>query len=208
MYQLIDLSDQYCTASENLVDSITIFASSFILAENNIILDFNGGIPVISLYLLNQNANDPRTTIPYTIDDYNHIGFTNTTGTLYANRTIANTDITMPTTARGTYQFAIIIDGCSYEVTVTIISTGLVENDYSPHIYPNPTSNTITLAFDESLPQNTQYFLYDVYGKLVKSGTISQQQTILSVAEYAAGIYFIQVISDQKILIREKIIKK
>lgn len=208
MYQLIDLSDQYCTASENLVDSITIFASSFILAEDNIILDFNGGIPVISLYLLNQNANDPRTTIPYTIDDYNHIGFTNTTGTLYANRTIANTDITMPTTARGTYQFAIIIDGCSYEVTVTIISTGLVENDYSPHIYPNPTSNTITLSFDESLPQNTQYFLYDVYGKLVKSGTISQQQTILSVAEYAAGIYFIQVISDQKILIREKIIKK
>lgn len=209
-YQLTNLSDQYCAASESIVDSITIFASSFIIAEDNIIIDYNGGgVPYISLFFINQNSNDPRTTISYTIDDYNHIGFTNTTGTLYVNRTIANTDIVMPTTERGTYQFAIIIDGCSYDVTVTIISTGLMENTYSSLLlYPNPTSNTVTLSFKESLPQNAQYFLYDMYGKLVKSGDISQQQTTLSLAEYSSGIYFIQVVSEQKILVREKIIKK
>lgn len=209
VYEITSLTDGACAAIAPIGNTATVLASSFTLAEDHIILDYNGGTPIITVYFLNQTEGDTRTRIPYAINDYNNLGFVTTTGTMDVNRSIANANITLPVTGNGTYSFAIMIDGCSYDITVTIISTGIANyNTASISIYPNPTNDNITISMDKNMENASHFDIYDVYGKLLKSGNIEQAQTTVSLNELAAGIYFIQIANERNIIFSSKIVKK
>lgn len=58
------------------------------------------------------------------------------------------------------------------------------------NIYPNPTSNLLTLNSQHLDPNNNQLLLFDVTGQVVLQQTITQATTTFSVAHLPSGIYW------------------
>ena len=71
-------------------------------------------------------------------------------------------------------------------------------------IYPNPTTGIIHIQTDE-YEQDMQYKVMNVYGQCVESGTLYSNE--LSLERYPSGLYFIQLLSGNQIVVNEKIIK-
>lgn len=89
--------------------------------------------------------------------------------------------------------------------TVELYSLGV--NDQSDDnllsVYKNPSSDYITIQFNNSEKENIQ--IYDVKGKLVKEKTILNHQK-MDISELLNGIYFIRV--DNNNLLTQKFIKQ
>jgi hypothetical protein len=65
-------------------------------------------------------------------------------------------------------------------------------------IYPNPTSETLFMSVPSSLFENGDpiyYTVYDMYGKTILKESIQNETTLISVAHFAKGVYFIKCIS-------------
>ena len=50
--------------------------------------------------------------------------------------------------------------------------------------------------------------IYDVFGKEVKSQTITEETTELNLSQCANGLYFVRIFSGEEVLGTAKIIKK
>ena len=82
---------------------------------------------------------------------------------------------------------------------------GICENATSFVTYPNPTSNTLTLAV-----ANVQQFDYEIYnatGQLVKSGNAIGQETRIDLSDCPQGVYFISVIYHSNRLMQKVIVR-
>jgi hypothetical protein len=72
------------------------------------------------------------------------------------------------------------------------------KNDAFVQLYPNPTSNNITLQTNTEL-KNTSITLYDVTGKLIKQYNLkSFFKTNLDLSQLDNGIYFIEILHNGK----------
>ena len=65
-------------------------------------------------------------------------------------------------------------------------------------IFPNPVSNELTISFDKST--KATFFLYNIYGKLLKSKHFFSNKTTLSLSGYSDGIYYYSIKSGEKII--------
>ncbi len=76
--------------------------------------------------------------------------------------------------------------------------------------YPNPTSDYLTLEIDASITLSTQsmtYQLFNVQGKLLRSGKITGSQTSINMQDLLPTTYFVKVIDGNKEVKTFKIIK-
>lgn len=73
-------------------------------------------------------------------------------------------------------------------------------------IYPNPFNDQLIIHVDNPEEVET-YQVVDVNGNLVYSGNINSNNTTIQTDQLAAGVYFIRLVSDQKI-ITEKLIRQ
>ena len=105
-------------------------------------------------------------------------------------------------------------DGCTSPsaaatVTITVITcTGiqsLTETNSIVQIYPNPFTSETTIDFNADY-KNATLKIIDVLGKELKRINFSGKQVILEREELKAGMYFIQIISENKIISTNKII--
>ena len=72
-------------------------------------------------------------------------------------------------------------------------------SDLSVSIYPNPTTDKITLAFDELISGKLQLSIYDQRGKLVmEENRESEVELTYSLEGLAAGNYFVKVNTSTK----------
>ncbi len=69
--------------------------------------------------------------------------------------------------------------------------------------YPNPFKNELNLI---NAPPTSIVNVYNMYGQLVTSSRVSESVTTLHLSE-AAGVYFVYVNNDNKILFKQKVIK-
>ena len=70
-------------------------------------------------------------------------------------------------------------------------------------LYPNPAENHFILNVDpQYLRSNTnlRYYLYDVTGRKILSGLISDNRTRINISNVQTGIYLLQLVSSEKIL--------
>ncbi|MEO8235558.1 MAG: T9SS type A sorting domain-containing protein [Flavobacterium sp.] len=74
-------------------------------------------------------------------------------------------------------------------------------------IYPNPTTVNVTLKISDFDLENLNYQLYDIQGKLINEGKISNEETILNMGSYSKSTYILKVNSATKELKTFKIIK-
>ena len=88
--------------------------------------------------------------------------------------------------------------GCesSDDFQVTGVGINEIENNLVS-LYPNPTSNTVTIQFANTI-NSTTISLYDVVGKLVFEKQISNtSSTQIDVSAYEKGMYNLQIISKE-----------
>jgi len=61
-------------------------------------------------------------------------------------------------------------------------------------VYPNPVTNQLTIQI-AGQASNNGVKIFDMVGRIVYSGFISQNKTIVSTSDFSSGVYFVQVLS-------------
>ena len=74
-------------------------------------------------------------------------------------------------------------------------------------VYPNPTSNFVTLHFSKSMEQ-TSFLLFDLSGKLILQQEIESTDTKINMMSYSGGSYILKLTGSQQPLQSFKIIKR
>lgn len=80
-----------------------------------------------------------------------------------------------------------------------------IEKQYEIIIFPNPTDLAINFKIDTPIESEIIYNLLDLNKKVLKSGVIDGP---LYLTKLSAGMYLIQLITDDKVIITKQIIKK
>ncbi|RLA18404.1 MAG: hypothetical protein DRQ62_13625 [Gammaproteobacteria bacterium] len=93
--------------------------------------------------------------------------------------------------------------------TYEIIPIGTMETELniSLSIFPNPTSDNLTLEIKDHNIEKLSYQLLDTQGKLLGSEEITASQTQINMSALSNGPYFIKVIQENKIVRSFKVIK-
>jgi hypothetical protein len=82
------------------------------------------------------------------------------------------------------------------EVSMTVDPNGLVEDKRSDKfVYPNPTKGEIYFTNLE----NGYYRIFDLYGKLIKSGKILSDNHNVDLQNLPSGVYLVKVLKDNQI---------
>ena len=91
-----------------------------------------------------------------------------------------------------------------YEISVTI---GIKETSINLElsVYPNPTTDYLTLKLDEFETLNFQ--LIDLQGKIIENKKISSTTTSINVENLPKALYFLNVTKNNKVVKSFKIIK-
>jgi hypothetical protein len=74
--------------------------------------------------------------------------------------------------------------------------------------YPNPTPDYIILKITDSALDNLSYTLFDITGKAISTGTITNGDTQIAMQQLEIGIYILKVNRYNQELKTFKIIKK
>ncbi len=95
------------------------------------------------------------------------------------------------------------------EQAYEISSVGIKETalNISLSIFPNPTSDYLTLKVEDYNNEALSYHLIDEQGKLVLNEQITNQDTQVAMSTLARGAYFINVLQANKKIQTFKIIK-
>ena len=91
------------------------------------------------------------------------------------------------------------------EVT-SIESTNEIELTIS--VYPNPTSNSLTLSYEGNDFSDLSYQLFDVNGKTIQDQKLSNYETIVSMNHLVPETYILRIMRQNKEVKTYKIIKK
>jgi len=91
-----------------------------------------------------------------------------------------------------------------------IYTVGINEEDIAISLtaFPNPTTDILTLQFDEFTTQNASFQLADQAGKIIQEKNISNLSTSLDLSNEVSGIYYLSINSESKNIKTFKIIKK
>jgi len=74
-------------------------------------------------------------------------------------------------------------------------------------IYPNPTTNSVTLAITNAAAPELNYLLFDEQGRLIRQQKITAIITSIDMENLNSGIYFIKMLSNGEEVKTFKIIK-
>ena len=95
------------------------------------------------------------------------------------------------------------------EQAYEIYSVGIKETtlNISLSVFPNPTSDFLTLKVEDYNNEALSYTLLDEQGKLILSEQITNQETQVAMSTLARGSYFINIVQTNKQIQTFKIIK-
>jgi hypothetical protein len=94
-----------------------------------------------------------------------------------------------------------------YEISAVIGIEEFNGTNLHVSIYPNPTTDYLTLSIGEFVISNLSYQLYDINGKLLQNEIITSHQTSIVISNLVSGNYFIKVLQGDKEVKTFKIIK-
>lgn len=111
----------------------------------------------------------------------------------YTNQTGTNGKVT-----QGVQQpFEIVTLGADEFPEITLTMT----------LYPNPTTDKVTLSISDYDSENMEYQIFDINGRAIQKHKISQKETQITLENLASAIYLLQVSNEKKLLKTFKIIK-
>ncbi|WP_397446922.1 T9SS type A sorting domain-containing protein [Polaribacter sp. R77954] len=74
--------------------------------------------------------------------------------------------------------------------------------------YPNPTSDNLVLKMSDTPQDELEYTLFDIQGKQIMTGQITNTKTTIETRDIANGVYSLKVTKNKLLLKAIKIIKK
>ena len=92
----------------------------------------------------------------------------------------------------------------AYEIYVGIKETDLT---ISLSVFPNPTSDILTISVHDYKNEELQYALYDEQGRLLRTEQISSEQTQITMNSFPRAVYFLNILEANKKIQTFKIIK-
>ena len=93
-----------------------------------------------------------------------------------------------------------------YEISVV---TGVEDADITLEmvVYPNPVTDVLRLKLGDTELQNFKYQLYDMNSIISRDNKIESNQTDIIMSNNVAGVYFLKITKDNKLMKIFKIIK-
>lgn len=85
-----------------------------------------------------------------------------------------------------------------YEISVVTSIKEAKGISLSVSVFPNPTSDYLTLGIDEFEISDLSYQLYDMNGKLLQHKRITGYQTRIVLSNLEPATYFVKVVQDNK----------
>ena len=107
----------------------------------------------------------------------------------------------------GNYAVIVTANGCSDTSTcISVDQSGLSEGDFNIGLIPNPANESVLIQWDTDVVYMIE--LLDEAGKIVRRGYLkgAVQQVEFSLAQIAAGVYYVRLIGANNVAI-EKLIK-
>lgn len=90
---------------------------------------------------------------------------------------------------------------------VTLSTNDVPQIQLVATVYPNPTVQDITLTIKEYDLTNLEYTLFDLQGRIISNGKITQNETQIEMGHLSSANYFLKVSQANKDLKTFKIIK-
>ncbi len=101
-----------------------------------------------------------------------------------------------------------ISEGIQQPYEISIISNkDNKEINLEATVYPNPTTDFLTLKVGSYSEMNLTYYLYSSEGKQISSKSINDKETRVKMKTFDTGTYYLKVLQDNKKLKTFKIIK-
>jgi hypothetical protein len=102
--------------------------------------------------------------------------------------------------------------GESNFVNGSTIATSINNHDLNANmnVYPNPTSDKVNVLLSgyNSQSDNMDIQLFDIYGKLLQTVPVTNENMQIDLSSYAQGVYFIKATVDGKAIAVRKIVKE
>ena len=154
------------------------------------------GLAIIASALININALQAQETVPATGGEATGEGGTSSYSVGQITYTTDNG--TNGSVAKGVQQ--------PYEISiVTGIEATNINLELS--VYPNPTTDRLTLAVKDTELNNLKFQLYDLSGKLIQQDQLREQNTQINMQNLAAATYLLKVTDSNKVVKTFKIIR-
>jgi hypothetical protein len=85
---------------------------------------------------------------------------------------------------------------------------GIIENSIQKHlVYPNPTTGVFTIECKSTNLDGCCFRIYDIFGRLLISNSLTKENNTIDLSSQPAGIYFLQLIEDGRSTDFQKIVK-
>ncbi len=94
-----------------------------------------------------------------------------------------------------------------YEIYISPSTDDMAFSNLKCTVYPNPTTNFLTLAVENINIKGLSYQLTDSRGRLLRDAPILDAKTTLAMQYYTSAVYFLQVNEKNKVIQTFKIIK-
>lgn len=137
------------------------------------------------------------------------------------NNTVASGATASGTTGSATYTVGQIVyitnssttgtasQGVQQAFEITTLSTSEIpEIQLLASVYPNPTTQLVTLSVKNYDLTDLKFTLYDVLGKVIRTDLVLQEETPIDLGNQQAGLYFLKIDNTTSELKTFKIIKK
>jgi hypothetical protein len=105
------------------------------------------------------------------------------------------------------YEFLNVTDNATIIATFQE-STGIFNNTSSEiNVFPNPANGIISIELNQNESNASNINIMSLDGKIVRSTTISSDKTNIDINEFAPGVYFMNISSENELLQTVKLIK-
>jgi len=94
-----------------------------------------------------------------------------------------------------------------YEI-VTLSGNEIKDINISAQVYPNPTVNNIIISIQNYNYEKLTYKLFDIRGREIVNGIISNSETIVNMQPFASATYVLKISKKNKEIKSFKILKK
>lgn len=104
--------------------------------------------------------------------------------------------------------------GTSCTITIPSVVSRFALSDYEEmgsdiniNIYPNPTSETLNIDFN-NIPSNASIEIYNMVGELVLTQQFTELNNSINTSQLTSGLYIAKIIGNNKLLSSQKIVKQ
>ncbi len=76
-------------------------------------------------------------------------------------------------------------------------------------IYPNPATNLINISMSDNDNRKINFIIYSIDGKVIKQGSLQNKtNNSIDISGLQSGLYYLNIMGNESILLNEKIIKQ